>query len=240
MIEQMKKGRMHFSLIDPDKQKAEEAGRMAAFCQQYGSDAIMVGGSTVGHDDVVYNTIKEIKKNSSLPVIIFPNSASVIAGNADYIFFMDLINSLDYKYRRGEQLKGARIVKKYGIKPIATAYVVISTSNEPTTVERKANLDRIGENDIEKLIDYVLYAEYIGFDCVYLEAGSNAEKPVPDEMIKAIKKEISIPIIVGGGIRDGKEARAKIEAGANVIVTGSLIEENIEKLKEIIEEIKEK
>lgn len=238
MIEQIKKGRMHFSLIDPDRQAAKEAGRMAALCQKYGSDAIMVGGSTVKHDDMVYNTIEEIKKNSSLPVIIFPNSASVIASNADYIFFMDLLNSLDYKYRRGEQLKGARIVKKYGIKPIPTAYIVISTSNKPTTVERKANLDIISLNDIEKLIDYALYAECIGFDCIYLEAGSNAEKPVPDEMIKAIKNEITIPIIVGGGIKNGMEAKAKIKAGANAIVTGSLIEENIEKLKEIIGAIK--
>jgi len=238
MIDELKKGKKHFSLIDPDKQEPEEAGKIAAICEKYGSDAIMVGGSTIKNREIVHETIKEIKKAASLPVIIFPNSANIIAENADYILFMDLVNSLDFKYRKGEQLKGARIIKKYGIKPIATAYIVISTSSKPTTVERKANLDRIGEDDVEKLIDYVLYAEYIGFNVIYLEAGSNAEKPVPDEMIRAVKKEISIPIMVGGGIKDGKAARIKIEAGASVIVTGSLIEENVSRLKEIIDAIK--
>ena len=151
---------------------------------------------------------------------------------------MDLVNSLDFEYRKGEQLKGARMVKKYGIKPIATAYIVISTSREPTTVEKNVNLDRIGEEDIEKLINYILYAECIGFDVIYLEAGSNAEKPVPDEMIKEARKNTNLPIMVGGGIKSGKEARKKIEAGANVIVTGSLLEENVSRLNEIIEAIK--
>ncbi|MCD6474346.1 MAG: phosphoglycerol geranylgeranyltransferase [Thermoplasmata archaeon] len=238
MIDEMKEGKKHFSLIDPDKQEPVEAGKMAAICEKYGSDAIMVGGSTVRGNKIVYETIREIKKNSNLPVIIFPNSADVIAENADYILFMDLVNSLDFEYRKGEQLKGARMVKKYGIKPIATAYIVISTSREPTTVEKKVNLDRIGEEDIEKLINYILYAECIGFDVIYLEAGSNAEKPVPDEMIKEARKNTNLPIMVGGGIKSGKEARKKIEAGANVIVTGSLLEENVSRLKEIIEAIK--
>ena len=238
MLEKIKRGRLHFSLIDPVNQSPEEAGKIAEMCEKHGSDAIMVGGSTVEGNKIVYETIKEIKKRSSLPTIIFPNSADMIPENADYILFMDLVNSLDYKYRKGEQLKGARKVKNYGIKPIPTAYIVISTSREPTTVERKANLDKIEENDIEKLIDYALYAEYIGFDVIYLEAGSNAEKPVPDEMVRRVREEISIPIMVGGGIKSGEDARKKIEAGANVIVTGSLLEENVEKLKEIIDAIK--
>ncbi|MCD6512508.1 MAG: geranylgeranylglyceryl/heptaprenylglyceryl phosphate synthase [Thermoplasmata archaeon] len=239
MLEKMGKGRLHFSLIDPVNQTPEEAGEIAERCEQYGSDAIMVGGSTVKSREETYRTIEGIKKRSKLPVIIFPNSASMIAENADYILFMDLVNSLDYKYHKGEQLKGAKIVKKYGIKPIATAYIVISTSSKPTTVERKANLDRIGIDDIEKLIDYALYSEYIGFDVIYLEAGSNAERPVPDEMVRVVRKETSVPIMVGGGIKDGEAARRKIEAGASVVVTGSLLEENVEKLKEIIDAIKE-
>jgi len=238
MIEEIKTGRKHFSLIDPDKQEPEEAGKIAGLCEKYGSDAIMVGGSTVEGNEMVYETIREIKKNAKLPVIVFPNSARMIPENADYILFMELINSLDCRYRKGEQIKGAKIVKEYGIKPIPTAYVVISTSKKPTTVEKKVNLDRIGENDIEKLINYALYAEYIGFDVIYLEAGSNADKPVPDEMIMAVKKETNLPLIVGGGIKDGREARKKIQAGASVIVTGTLIEKNVEKLKEIIQAIK--
>lgn len=238
MIEQLKRGKLHFSLIDPDKQEPAKAGEIARICEEYGSDAIMVGGSTIKDRKLVYETIDEIKKNCNLPTILFPNSADSISENADYIFFMDLLNSLDYKYRKGEQIKGAKLVKKWGIKPIPMGYLIISMSKEPTTVESKVKLDVIRENDIEKALEYALYAECIGMDCIYLEAGSNADKPVPDIMIKTIREKVKIPIIVGGGIRNAEEAKNKIMAGANAIVNGSLIEKNIERLKEIILAIK--
>ncbi|MEM1514002.1 MAG: geranylgeranylglyceryl/heptaprenylglyceryl phosphate synthase [Candidatus Thermoplasmatota archaeon] len=237
MIEKMRQARMHFTLIDPDKQSAKKAGEMAKICASYGSDAIMVGGSTAEKEGIK-RCVEEIKNSCDLPVIIFPNSADSIVENADYIFFMEFLNSMVYEHIRGEQLRGGIIVKKIGIKPIPMGYMVISTSSKPTTVETKTMLDRIGENDYEKAIRYAAYAECMGMDCIYLDAGSNAEKPVPDEMIKEIRKFIKIPLIVGGGIKTPEQARKKIEAGANVIVTGTLAEENIEKIKEIIEAIK--
>jgi len=237
MIELMREKKMHFSLIDPDKQDAKEAGKMAHNCEKYGSDAIMVGGSTVPDRETTYKTIEEIKKNSRLPVIIFPNSADTIAENADYIFFMDFLNSTQLEFKREQHMKGARLVKKWGIKPIPTGYMVISMSSKPTTVETKMELDVIRGGDIEKAIEYAIYAECMGMQCVYLDAGSNPDKPVPDEMIKGVRKEIEIPLIVGGGIKTAEEARKKIQAGADVIVTGSLLEENLEKLKEIIEAV---
>jgi phosphoglycerol geranylgeranyltransferase len=234
MIELMEKRKLHFSLIDPDKQDAKEAGKMAYNCERYGSDAIMVGGSTVPDRETAYRTIEEIKKNSNLPVIIFPNSAHTIAENADYIFFMDFLNSTELEFKREQHMLGAKLVKKWGIKPIPMGYIVISTSRRPTTVETKMKMDVIREDDVEKAVDYAIYAECMGMRCVYLDAGSNPEKPVPDEMIRAVRKEIDIPIIVGGGIKTAEEATRKIKAGANVIVTGSLLEENLEKLGEII------
>ena len=237
MIELMGKRKLHFSLIDPDKQSPAIAGDLARRCEEYGSDAIMVGGSTVPDRETTYRTIEEIKKNSSLPVIIFPNSANTIAENADYIFFMDLLNSPALEYKREQHMKGAKLVKKWGIKPIPMGYMVISTSSKPTTVETKIELDVIGRDDIEKAVDYAIYAECMGMRCVYLDAGSNPEKPVSDEMIKAVRKAVDIPIIVGGGIKSAEVANKKIEAGADVIVTGSIIEENVEELRKIVEAI---
>jgi len=237
MIELMGKRKLHFSLIDPDKQSPAIAGNLARKCEEYGSDAIMVGGSTVPDRETAYRTIEEIKKNSCLPVIIFPNSANTIAENADYIFFMDLLNSPALEYKREQHMKGAKLVKKWGIKPIPMGYMVISTSSKPTTVETKIELDVIGSEDIEKAVDYAIYAECMGMRCIYLDAGSNPEKPVPDEMIKAVRKAIDIPIIVGGGIKSAEVAIKKIEAGADVIVTGSIIEENVEELRKIVEAI---
>jgi len=237
MMEKLGKKKMHFSLIDPDKQDAKEAGKIARLCEKYGSDAIMVGGSTVPDRKTAYNTINEIKKKASLPVIIFPNSANTIAENADYIFFMDLLNSPEYEYKKSQHMKGAKIIKKWGIKPIPMGYMVITTSKNPTTVETKIKLDVIKENDIEKAVEYAIYAECMGMRCIYLDAGSNPERPVPDEMISEVRKNIDLPLIVGGGIKTSEEAKKKINAGADVIVTGSLIEENIEKLKDIIKAV---
>ncbi|MEA2054909.1 MAG: geranylgeranylglyceryl/heptaprenylglyceryl phosphate synthase [Candidatus Thermoplasmatota archaeon] len=231
-------GKLHFSLIDPDKQLPEEAGKKAKKCAEYDTNAIMVGGTTIASREMVYETVAEIKKEVSIPIILFPNSREFLVDNADYLFFMSLLNSKDYTHRFGEQLEGAIVVKKFGIKSIPTGYLIISTSSTPTTVEQKTNLDKVGANDIEKAVKYALYAEYTGMHCLYMDAGSNPYKPVSNEMIRAVRENMSIPLIIGGGIRDGTTARKKIMAGADVIVTGTAVEENIEIVEEIVKEIK--
>ncbi|MBN2014314.1 MAG: geranylgeranylglyceryl/heptaprenylglyceryl phosphate synthase [Candidatus Altiarchaeota archaeon] len=233
-----KKKKLHFTLIDPDKQAPEKAAKMAATCSSYGTDAIMVGGSTVSRKNVE-ETVVAIKDAVNLPIILFPNSSNAVTESADYIFFMCLLNSKKRRFLVEEQLAGALAVKEYGIHPISMGYIVVSTSKKPTTVESIADLDIIQEGDIQKLLKYALTAEYYGMQCVYLEAGSGAEKPVPNEMIMAVHSNLSIPLIVGGGIRDGKTALDKVEHGADVIVTGTIAEENQTKVKEIIEAVKE-
>lgn len=233
-----KEKKLHFTLIDPENQSPTEAGQRAKICCEYGTNAIMIGGSTVDDREEVYRTVESIKRSVDIPTILFPNSSQAISENADYIFFMMLMNSLNRRFLIEEQIKGASLINEWNIKPISMGYIVISTSKKPTTVERTCNLDRIKENEIQKAIDYALTAQYFNMQCIYLEAGSGAEKPVPNEMISAVRAEIEIPIIVGGGIRDGKTAREKTEAGADVIVNGTATEEDCSKIKEIIESIK--
>lgn len=230
-------GRLHFTLIDPDRQAPQKAGELAGRCASYGTDAIMVGGSTIGLE-IADKTTKAIKEKVKLPVILFPNSASALSKHADYIFFMSLLNSQERRFLVGEQVKGAAFVRKYGITPIPMGYLLVSTSRSPTTVEKVANPDRILENDFEKAVAYALTAQYFGMHCVYLEAGSGAEKPVPAEMITEVKKSLEIPVIVGGGIRMPEAASKAVEAGADVVVTGTIAEKNLEILEAIIKEVK--
>jgi len=61
---------------------------------------------------------------------------------------------------------------------------------------------------------------------IYLEAGSGALQSVPEEMIGAIAKHCSVPLIVGGGITTPEEAAKKVRAGANFIVTGNVLEKD--------------
>lgn len=229
---------LHFTLIDPEDQTAEEAGERAKLSESYGTDAIMIGGSTVRDKKKVDSTVKAIKEKTNTPTILFPNSADSVSERADYIFFMSLLNSKDHRFFAGEQVRGARFIKDSNLKPISMAYVIISTSGEPTQVEKAVDLDMIKPADIEKAVSYAITAENFGMDCIYLEAGSGAEKPVPNEMISAVRKAVSIPIIVGGGIRNGSVAKEKVDSGADAIVTGTVAEEDSEKLKEIIWAIK--
>jgi phosphoglycerol geranylgeranyltransferase len=229
---------LHFTLIDPDRQTPEELKSRVKRCEQYGTDAIMVGGSSSIRQQLLDETVKTIKNAVDLPVILFPNSAATISKYADYIFFMSLLNADDPRFLIKEQVRAVPFINKSRLCPISMAYIVISTSRQPTAIERRVKLDMIGDEDDQKALDYALAAQYFGMSCVYLEAGSGADKPVPLHIIKAVKNKIHIPLIVGGGIRRAGQAKDIAKAGADVIVTGTIVEQNILKLKTIINAIK--
>lgn len=228
--------KLHFTLLDPGDRTPHESAIKAKGAVMGGTDGIMVGGSTIQSRGLVFKTVKEIRAvvGTHMPIILFPNCAEAICKGADYVFFMMLLNSKKIDFLIGEQLKGAPLVKKFGIEPVSVGYIVISTSDKPTTVERIGNVDRIREKDIDKAINYALTAQYYGMKYIYLEAGSGAQRPVPNKMISAIRRQIDVPMIVGGGIRSAKTASDKVKAGADVIVTGNIIADRIDKMAEII------
>ena len=227
------KGRLHFTLIDPDKQTPKKAGELARLAESYGTNAIMIGGSTAG-SKVTDDCTKAVKESCNLPRILFPSQAAGVTKHADYLFFMMMMNSNSRRFLVGEQMKVAPFLKGLGIKPVPMGYIVVSRSVKPTTVEVVGDADRITGGDVDKAVAYALTAQYFGMDCVYLEAGSGAEKPIPGEMVDAVKKAVNIPVIVGGGIRDGKTAGMISKAGADVVVTGTIAERDPSKLEEII------
>lgn len=218
---QVQEGPLHFSLIDPDKQSPSEAGMLAAEAEEAGSTAIMVGGSTLISQKQVDDTVKMIKKRSSLPVILFPSAAKFLSQYADAVFFMSLLNSRNLGYVIREHVKGAPFIKHTGIEPISMGYLIVEPG---MTAGKKGEVDLVKRNDIETAVGYALSAEYLGMDFFYLEAGSGAPQSVSDEMIAAVKKNITIPLCVGGGIRSVKTVKQKVIAGADIIVTGTALE----------------
>jgi phosphoglycerol geranylgeranyltransferase len=194
---------------------------LARAAQDAGSHAIMVGGSTGLSNRLVDETVGAIKKQVNLPVILFPPGAQGISPRADAVFWMSMLNSRNRRYIIEEQRKGAMWVKRLGLEPIAMAYLVVEPGGK---VGEVGEAELIRRDDPNTAIEYALAAQYFGMDLVYLEAGSGAADPVPVEMVQAVKSEIDIPLIVGGGIRDVDAARRLIEAGADIIVTGTLIE----------------
>jgi len=235
--EKVKRKKMHMTLIDPAEQEPGESAKMAYEAYLAGTDAIMIGGSTNLTRELMDETILAIKEKINLPVIIFPSGVDVISQYADAIYFMSLLNSRDVNFVIRQQVMGAPIIKKIGLEPIPMGYLIIEPG---MTAGRVGQAELIKRDDIKTAIGYALAAQYLGMKLVYLEAGSGAPEPVPQEMISAVKKETDIPLIVGGGIRTPQQARAIVKAGADIIVTGTLVEEvsNIrDSLKKIIEAI---
>jgi len=237
IVKLAKKKTIHFSLLDPDKQKSEIAGEIAKTVTDAGSSAIMVGGSTIRSQKQVDDTVKAIKKNSDLPVILFPSGAQFLSKYADAIFFMSLLNSRNIDYVIREHVKGAKFIKNYGLEPIAMGYVIVEPG---MTVGKVGKADLIKKDDVETAVNYALAAQYLGMKIFYLEAGSGAYFPVSNEMISKVKENLDIPLAVGGGIRDKDTAREKAGAGADIIITGTTLEKerNLKKtLTEIIDAI---
>jgi phosphoglycerol geranylgeranyltransferase len=221
IIKQTRAKKLHFSLLDPDKQAPEEAGEIAETVTAAGSSAIMVGGSTLLSQQQVDSTVHAIKNHTDLPVILFPSGAKFLSKYADAVFFMSLLNSRNLDYVIREHVKGALFVKKSGLEPISMGYVIVEPG---MTAGRVGEAELIKRNDLDSAVGYALAAEFLGMRFFYLEAGSGAPTPVPNSMIQAVKKKASIPVIVGGGIRDATTAREKARAGADIIITGTALE----------------
>lgn len=237
LLERRTRCRLHMTLLDPDKQSAPEAGRLAAEAAKSGTDAIMIGGSTGVTQEKVDATVLAIKGSAKVPTILFPASAANLSRHADALYFMSLLNSRDPRLIVGEQRRAAPVVKAWGLETIPMAYLVVEPGMRAGEVGRAEPIPR---SSPQTAVGYALAAQMLGMKLVYLEAGSGAPEPVPGPMIRAVREAIGIPLIVGGGIRTAEAAGEVARAGADIVVTGTIVEraKDGETLRRIIESVK--
>jgi phosphoglycerol geranylgeranyltransferase len=237
IIDKVKSGPLHMTLIDPDKQPAIKAAEIAAKAESLGTDAIMIGGSTDVTQENLDATALAIKKVVKIPVIYFPSGAHALSAHCDALYYMSMLNSRDIRNVIGEQVAASLIVKKLGIEPLSMGYIIVEPGMKVGEVGKAEVIKR---DDPKRACAYALAAEYMGMNLVYLEAGSGAPQPVPAEMIAMVRKTISVPLIIGGGIRNPSDAKTARMAGADIVVTGTLIEDGdfTGKLSEVIQAIK--
>lgn len=230
-------GCIHLALVDPEKVKLTLSDTLQRL-ERNGTTAILVGGSTVKSPRVLDQTLKIIRRACTLPTILFPNGPSGISRFANAIFFMSLLNSTNVQYLIRAQVAGAAAVKAFNLEPIPVGYVIVGRSN--TAVRRVGQAEPVGPSDTRLAMNYGLAAQYLGMRFLYLEAGSGAVKPVSTNMVTAVSKTLNIPVIVGGGIRSGLQAEKLARAGASVIVTGTVLEQDNSggKAKEILTAIR--
>jgi phosphoglycerol geranylgeranyltransferase len=238
LLEKIKTERsIHLTLIDPEKVTVSDAKRIAEHSKNSGTAAIMIGGSTFVSQEHLDNVIKAIKTAVNLPIILFPNNVTGISSHADAIWFMSLLNSVDPYFLIGAQILGAPLVKKFGLEPISMGYIIVGEGGTAGIVGKAIS---VPYNKPELAAAHALAGQYLGMRFIYLEGGSGAANPVPPEMIRAVKRVLDIPLIVGGGIKSKEQASTAASAGADIIVTGNVTESTDAKqrVSEIIGAIK--
>mgnify|MGYP001113662668 CR=1 FL=1 len=228
---------VHITLIDPEKVTPPQASRIAGKAKLSGTSAIMIGGSTFVSGVHLDNVVKAVKRIVKIPIILFPNNVTGISRYADAIWFMSLLNSADPYFLMGAQVLGAPLIKRYHLEPIPLGYVIVGEGCTASVVGKAVP---VPYDKPELAAAHALAGQYLGMRFVYLEAGSGARRPVPPEMIRVVKRCIKVPLIVGGGIKSGEQALAAASAGADIIVTGNVVENTAvkQKVSEIVEGIR--
>jgi phosphoglycerol geranylgeranyltransferase len=230
-------GSIHITLIDPEKVTPPQASRIVSKARSGDTSAVMIGGSTFVSSTHLDDVVRAVKHTVRIPVILFPNNVTGISRYADAIWFMSLLNSVDPYFLIGAQILGAPLVKKYNLEPIPLGYIIVGDGGSAGVVGRAIP---VPYSKPELAVAHALAGQYLGMRFIYLEGGSGAKIPVPAEMIRAVKHCVGVPLIVGGGIRSREEALAAASAGANIIVTGNIVEDSMvrRKVSEIIEGIR--
>ena len=225
IIDKAAKGQKQLSiLIDPDKSTPGQVEEMAAFSNDAGIDSFFIGGSLITNNNMDA-CIKALKKSTSVPVVIFPGSTMQINPNADAILFLSLISGRNAEMLIGKHVIAAPYIRNTSLEVIATGYMLIG-SDKPTAVSYMSNSIPIPYDKDDIAICTAMAGEMLGLKMIYMDAGSGAEKHVSLTMIEKVKKNISVPLIVGGGINSAEKASNIYHAGADMIVVGNAVEKN--------------
>ncbi len=212
-------------LIDPDKVALENISVLAEKIKQSPATHIFVGGSSFdgNHlDEIIIRLKSEIK----LPIVLFPGNPSQISAEADGILFLILLSGRNPDYLVEHQINAVPILEKTNLEIISTGYILIESGSE-TAVERISKTKPLSKTNAEYIAQTAKAGELIGNKIVYLEAGSGALNAVPHQIIKEVLNRISVPLIVGGGIRSKKQIDEAYAAGADVIVIGTAFENDL-------------
>lgn len=212
-------------LLDPDKLDLESLSTLIPKINQSPATHLLVGGSSFeGHHlEALITTLKTATK---LPVVLFPGNPTQISGAADGILFLQLLSGRNPDYLIEHQINSVPILEKTKLEILSTGYVLIESGHE-TAVERVSRTKPLDRNNSAYVAQTAKAGELIGNKLIYLEAGSGAQKVVPLEMITAVASKISVPLLVGGGIRSKQAIEEAFAAGADMVVIGTAFEYNL-------------
>lgn len=218
-------------LIDPDKMEVEELPAFLHQVHQSVATHIFLGGST-DENSKTDSLAKAIKAQSQLPLILFPGDVSQLTEHADALFFLSLISGDNAEYLIKKQVKAVSKLRDSNLEVLSTGYLLIE-NGKITSVEKVTGTKPMSRNNIQLIVDTAKAGELLGMKLIYLEAGSGATHPISAEIIKAVKSELKVPLIIGGGIKSKAQLDAAYSAGADMVVIGTAFEEDLKFFNEI-------
>jgi putative glycerol-1-phosphate prenyltransferase len=219
-------------LIDPDSVQSEkQLIHTCKLARKAKVDLMLIGGSLITNG--FFDTcVKLVKKHSGLPVVLFPGNIMQVSKEADSILLLSLISGRNPDLLIGKHVLAAPVLKHSKLEIISTGYLIIDGGVQ-TSVGYMSNTQPIPSDKYAIAATTALAGEMLGNKLIYMDAGSGAQKPVSSKMIRAVANEITVPLFVGGGIRNSEAAVSACKAGADVVVVGNAFEQNPEMIEEI-------
>lgn len=210
-------------LVDPDNFDNSGAEQFLASLPRQ-TNYLFVGGSTVV-EGATEATVKAFKRYTQLPILVFPGDHGQVTPEADALLFLSLLSGRNPEYLISQQVKAAGMLRTTELETIATGYLLIDGGNE-SAVQRVTETQPMSQDDVDLIVNTALAGQYLGMHLIYLEAGSGALHPVAPYIIRAVRKELKIPLLVGGGIRTEAQKEAAYKAGADLVVMGTAFEKS--------------
>ena len=224
-------GRRQFAVLaDPDKLSDVQAVALAERCNAAGVDYIFTGGSLVMQHRME-EMVTVIRSHTNIPVVLFPGNVLQVTDNANAILFLSLISGRNPEMLIGRHVEAAPMLRQSGLEVIPTGYMLVESGALTTALYMSGTIP-VPRTKPDVAACTALAGQMLGLQAIYLDAGSGALHPVPPEMIAAVKAQVAIPVIVGGGIRTPQECAVACNAGADIIVVGNAIEYAPERIAE--------
>ena len=210
-------------LLDPDKiPTGEELYNWLNEIEQSGATDILIGGSHLSKGNTE-ELVKSAKKQTSLPVVLFPGSPEQVTEHADVLLFLSLVSGRNADLLIGRHVEAAPLIMAMDIETIATAYLLVGDGPLTTAAYITQTLP-IPSAKPELAVATASAAVLLGMQAIYLDAGSGAANSIPTEVVSAVSNAVDVPVIVGGGIRDFEGMERVWAAGADLVVLGTVLE----------------
>ena len=211
-------------LIDPESTDERHLDRLLRLAIDAHVDYFFVGGSTVNYSEMD-KVLSFLEVSEDIPVVIFPGNTNQLSNKADALLYLSLISGRNPELLIGKQVESVPFLRSSSLEVMPTGYILIDGGTK-STVAYISNTTPIPHDEIDLTLATALAGQYLGMQLIYLEAGSGAKLPVSAAMIQTLSSELTVPLIVGGGIRTPKRAKESAEAGADIIVVGNILEKD--------------